>query len=741
MTEWFWKKLSYFSGLAAIVVLFALIGLWANIEIKDLDLWLHLAMGRYITHNSLIPHTDVLSCTIAGKEWINHEWLFQVIVYFIYQRAGFDGLIALQVAIVILTTLLLLSLGYDKRRQLVSIVLLFLVVMVYQLRFTLRPDLFSLLFFTLYVYILGSRLNSKMALGALFLIQVLWTNIHGFFILGPFLVLLMLIAEYLKRHLRLPFDWNATGRLSGDDLSQLTKILVIVSLACFINPYFVKGVTYPLGVLASVSGESKIFFQDIVELQRPLTWDTLFSLKQYLHYKLLIIISFLSFFANYRKINISTLLFWLIFLLFSLSALRNIPFFAFAAYFVTLTNIYDFTLPENFPLRFKGERIQSISATVLKIMMIVFVCRTFHQLSLRGYFDFSTYERKSEIGGVSLRNYPYKAVDFLSENKIKGRFFNDFNSGAYLLGRLHPDVKVFIDGRTEVYGAKFFMQYREAMHGDAKLLDKLINQYKLTGAFLGCVYVPVPKDLISYFYNNHDWALVYFDYDAAIFLRDIPQNQAWIKKHRINLMHWNPPVTDLLKLGVRPVTPYQNLNRAEALFNLNFLDKALNEANTAINIEPSFVDAYKLVGKIYLEKKQYNEAFENLRKAKVLNPDDMETRYDLAESLFYLDHVAQAYAQCDRVLKASPKNAKALFLLARIYAKERKYPEVLSVLKSVEGIKSSEINQIMDIGEILIEQKSYRWAQQVYNFALQNDPGNAVIKETLKIIQSAIDHE
>ena len=40
--------------------------------------------------------------------------------------------------------------------------------------------------------------------------------------------------------------------------------------------------------------------------------------------------------------------------------------------------------------------------------------------------------------------------DFLVANKVKGNFFNDFNSGAYLVGRCSPNIKVFIDGRTEV---------------------------------------------------------------------------------------------------------------------------------------------------------------------------------------------------------------------------------------------------------------------------------------------------
>ena len=83
---------------------------------------------------------------------------------------------------------------------------------------------------------------------------------------------------------------------------------------------------------------SRSFFEQIQELQRALHWETAFSLQPYLHYKLLILISFFSFVFNYRKIDVNALMIWIIFFIFSLSALRNIVFFAFAAYFVFLSN-------------------------------------------------------------------------------------------------------------------------------------------------------------------------------------------------------------------------------------------------------------------------------------------------------------------------------------------------------------------------------------------------------------------
>jgi len=116
----FWEKCSHFIGILPIGALFGLVVFVANIEIQDYDLWLHLAMGKYIVTNAMIPLEDVLSASIIGKVWINHEWLFQVLVFKIFEAWGPDGLIKMQVVVVTLTMLILLVLGYNRDRQLVT---------------------------------------------------------------------------------------------------------------------------------------------------------------------------------------------------------------------------------------------------------------------------------------------------------------------------------------------------------------------------------------------------------------------------------------------------------------------------------------------------------------------------------------------------------------------------------------------------------------------------------------------
>jgi len=52
-------------------------------------------------------------------------------------------------------------LGYNRDRQWLTVLTLLLVLLVYQSRFTIRPDIFSLLFFVLNIYILSLHINKR----------------------------------------------------------------------------------------------------------------------------------------------------------------------------------------------------------------------------------------------------------------------------------------------------------------------------------------------------------------------------------------------------------------------------------------------------------------------------------------------------------------------------------------------------------------------------------------------------
>lgn len=725
MGERILKKLDYIVGLLPIGALFGLAAFVANIEIKDLDLWLHIGVGKFITEHHYIPTVDMLSATIAGRSWVNHEWLFQILVYNIFNHWGADGLLTMQVSIVLLTMVLLLFLGYSKEKQITTAFTLCLVFLVYQQRFTIRPDLYSLLFFTMYIFVLALHIDKKWAPAVLFAVQVLWSNMHGFFFFGPLFVLIGLISEWIKRHIKLPFEWNESGCLTDEEYKRIKKILIYVLLACLINPQGITGALYPIGVFFSLSGESQIFFKYIQELQKPVSMQTIFQTGPNVYYKLLMFLSFISFVYNRRRIDISALFFWIIFLVFSLKAVRNLPFFAFAAYLVIITNMFNVSYDKIIPIRFTHEKFKYITLIVLKLFLLVWIVNYMNVVSKRSYYDFEKYDRKSEFGGISLTSYPHKAVEFMKENGIKGKIFNDFNSGAYFVGKMFPDIKVFIDGRTEVYGAKFFKDYQKIWdEGDQRLFDEAVEKYGLTVAFLNSTRQYIKKPLLDLLLKKPEWKLVYFDYDALIFLKDIEENKPLIEKYGIKLSEWEPQEVDLLKLGPANVLPYQQYFRAYTLEAADIDETALRELRQALIMVPDYSPAYQLMGKIYAKKKDYDKAFRSFRAASLLAPYDKDNRFNLAMAYLDLGEYHYALKQYNTTIQYWPSDPKGFFFTAKTYAMMKDYRNLLPAIRRAHGMDRHDAVDVLQIADIVYDQKEYGFAKEIYLIVLAADQKN-----------------
>jgi len=705
MSERFWKNLSTTMGWLSIFVFFALLTFTSSLEVKDLDLWLHLRMGYWISHHGFVPNYDVLSCTISGKPWVNHEWLFQVLVYQMQKAYGFDGLISMQSFVVGLTFLALLFLGYSRERQWLTVFTLLMVLLVYQTRFTIRPDIFSLLFFVLYIYVLSIHINKRWSVYALVILQILWSNMHGFFFFGPLLVGLGILSEFVKRRLPMPYEWNTVGRLTDGEFNSLKKIFPLVLLACCVNPLTIQGAWYPVSVFFHLAGDNKIFFNHILELQKPITASTIFT-DRYCYYKVLIVISTLSFVFNRRKIDISSLLVWFIFLGFSLVAIRNLIYFAAASYMVIMVNVISLSWEKLVPVRFSSSKFKHLTGIVCKLGIIYWMFNFGLQMSSDGYFDFDTYNRKSEFFGVSKRVYPYKAVDFLIKQHIKGNFFNDFNSGAYLVGRTNPDIKVFIDGRTEVYGANFFETYLKIwQEGNAHTFAYFEHKDNITGAFLNNAHQQIPEAVLKMFHSFKNWSIVYLDYDAVIFLKQTPLNKPFIDRLLVDTSKWNPKPMDLLKLGTKRIDPFPFTGRAYILEALGADEAALLESKEAIKVAPDYGPAYSMLGKIYNKRKDYKKAFEYYRLGAMYLQGDLQTRLGLAQAYEDLKDYKGAIIQYQRVVDASPKNVPGYFGLARSSAELGQDKKALELLGSAQKLGLEDKVDVQKIHDIINNKK------------------------------------
>jgi hypothetical protein len=111
-----------------------------------------------------------------------------------------------------------------------------------------------------------------------------------------------------------------------------------------------------------------------------------------------------------------------------------------------------------------------------------------------------------------LDSQPVAAVDVLEQRQAQ-RIFSTAPIGGYLISR---DIKTFVDGRAELYGEKFVMDYFDAVHAkDVETLLRLLETYRIDATLLNPT-LPAAKAL------DHlaGWKRLYADKFAVIHVRE-----------------------------------------------------------------------------------------------------------------------------------------------------------------------------------------------------------------------------
>jgi len=114
---------------------------------------------------------------------------------------------------------------------------------------------------------------------------------------------------------------------------------------------------------------------------------------------------------------------------------------------------------------------------------------------------------------ATTQTYPRRTFPF-SRRPEAG--FNQFVWGGYILQRLWPAEKVFIDGQTDFYGEALLREYFEVINVDAGWED-VLDKYAVSW-----MLIPRDGELAEYLYSVDDdvWNVIYEDDIAVIFRRD-----------------------------------------------------------------------------------------------------------------------------------------------------------------------------------------------------------------------------
>lgn len=450
----------------------------------DVDLWGHIRFGKDMWNAKAFQWVDVYSYTAFGAQWVNHEWLSELIMYFVYHVFGSPGLLMGKLLVGFSIVCLLSSISFHRTCQpLVYGMVTILCVFIMSPGFMIRPQLVTFLFTACFLYIFHLYLDQgKNLLWSLPLFMVAWVNSHGGFLIGVGMFPVVLVCEYVAcrmkkrdtRHLRPMLFW-----------------LILTEASVLINPYGWRLLT---------------FLYQTLTLPREITeWApvTLFDLS-YIRFKLVSLLFVLTFLIKNEERRYWEAGVILVALVYAFMHQRHTPIAAIVAAPYLIENLSRLVLKKGF---FK--KIKTLSSHV---MLSVFL---FLLISLQLLSASYRYIQAEWNIIVNPGQYPVNAVDFLRLNGIKGKILLPFDWGEYAIWKLYPGCQVSIDGRFRtVYPEEIIKDHFEAARDISKLRE-LLNKYPAD------ILLGIQNSLYQQLISTQDrWTYIYSDPTAIVFVRN-----------------------------------------------------------------------------------------------------------------------------------------------------------------------------------------------------------------------------
>ena len=447
--------------------------------LQDSDSFWQIKVGQWILDHGAVPTTDFYSFTRAGAPWISTSWLSQVLLAFSHAQWDWAGPVILTAMATALTAAIFVYL-LDAQIEAPRAVLFAMLALLLSLHHVLaRPHILALPVMVAWVGLLMAAADRRRAPSWYWLpLMALWANLHGGFVLGLALIgpISLEAVEHAEKgqRLRLFMRWVLFG------------IGAVIASCC--TPYGWKTLLGATNILSLGELLSLIFEW------MPANFATFTSFEG----ALLGLIAF----GYYRGLVLSApRIFLILFLTWSaLTHVRSIEAFAFLVPLVLAKPLGEL-VPRPQPDSTGTDRWPAHYVTALGALMIVAAGWTSTSLYM-GHHRFT----------FTMTQTPVAAVDLLEQRRAQ-RIFNAYQFGGYLISR---DIPVYVDGRAELYGEKFVMDFFKATEGKKpELLPRLLDEYKIDATLL-VADAPGPQILDQL----KGWKRIYADDIAVIHVRD-----------------------------------------------------------------------------------------------------------------------------------------------------------------------------------------------------------------------------
>jgi len=411
------------------------------------DFWWHVKVGEIILIEHTVPQQDLFSCTVPGRDFIYQSWLAGVLLALLY-HAGGAGLVILANSLLLTAAygLLLWHCAVEGRNIRLAVAATFAALVVSAGNWAVRPQTFSVaLFVSLYVLVDRYRAGKRSPLWLLPLLLALWANLHGAFITGLAVLLIVLAAEVGKRFLPgRPFPSMPWSRLGW-----LALVALLSCAAPLLNPVGPRIWTYVLGIWSNPA------IRELIAEWRPVSSEA--GTSAIFIFSLLAVPSL----ATWRRrlpdptdLLLIAATAWL-----AIGAVRNLLWYGLVlapALIRVLVGKKD--EPEQPPI------LALHLTTLLSIVLLTVLCLPWTKGAL---------PLPAPLRGFYAADTPVATAEYVAKNERAGPLFHRMENGSYLLWRLSPRFQVFIDPRIELYPREVWQDYLDLSAGRANYQEVL----------------------------------------------------------------------------------------------------------------------------------------------------------------------------------------------------------------------------------------------------------------------------
>jgi len=465
--------------------------------VVSVDAHYHLATGRRILDEGAIPTRGVGSATFGDAPWHDNEWGFQVLVaalapvargvdgVWVLTRGGIAVLVLLR-ALCVAATLALLS--SQMRRAGVaaltrSVALTLAAFLTYgNLFWAIRPQILSYLGLALVAFLLEVDRGGRRAAGWLVPgVVAVWSNVHGAFVIGVALVGAEALGESIDA---------VSGRADRRRARRLWGMLVASLAAACLNPHGYRQLLHPFVYLLRPE-----IHRGNVEWDRP----------DFLHLPLFVLtLALLAVALAARgRARISEWLRCAAFGLLLATAIRHLPLAAIVLVPVLASSLAECgrrggwrSNLEPTGRQWAGRPLRALAA-VMVAAAIVALSGAFTRSGQR----FVTLWPRIEFRPAS--PMPERGVRLLRRTGIEGSIFNGYRFGGFLMFRLYPQERLFMDGRNDLYGTfrdDVYNPILEARPGWRESWRRVVERYDVE-----CVMVDEADGLARHLRSEGGW--------------------------------------------------------------------------------------------------------------------------------------------------------------------------------------------------------------------------------------------